>query len=96
VGNAVRHAHDRRKIRQILVESTVRGRWRHLLEISVWDVDGIRAPRIPDPATAAMQLLDMPDDAVSGRGLLMVATWSDEIGIDFGGRGKRIWCRWRL
>lgn len=96
-GNAVRHACDPRTKRRIWVESTIRRRCRRLfLEVSVWDIDRCTVPSLPDPATAGLRLLDLPEDAVSGRGLLLVALQSDEIGVDLGPHGKRVWCRWAL
>jgi anti-sigma regulatory factor (Ser/Thr protein kinase) len=96
-GNAVRHAHDPRKIRRFLVESTIRPiRRRFTLEVSVWDIDLCHIPPLPDPATAAARLFSMDEDAMSGRGLLFAASLSDGIGIDRGPHGKRVWCRWHL
>ncbi|WP_164331344.1 ATP-binding protein [Streptomyces sp. RLB1-9] len=95
--NAVRHAHDPRRNNQILTEVTIRViRRRPHLEISVWDIDGRRIPDIPNPDTAALQLADVSDGAIGGRGLLLIAAMTDEIGYDLRPQGKRIWCRWAL
>lgn len=96
--NAVRHAHDCRRIRQFLVQVSIRNicRLPHL-EVSVWDVDWRRTPNLPDPGTAGVELLTMAEEVTGGRGLLLVASLAEEIGYDFVPRhGKRIWCRWAL
>jgi anti-sigma regulatory factor (Ser/Thr protein kinase) len=96
-GNAVRHAHDSRKNALVLTEATIRVIRRRLhLEVSVWDIDRHRLPRLPDPATAPLELFGMPEGATGGRGLLLVATLAEEVGYVRGPHGKRIWCRWAL
>jgi anti-sigma regulatory factor (Ser/Thr protein kinase) len=96
-GNAIRHAHDPRRRPQVLTEATIRAIRRRLyLEVSVWDIDKHRIPDIPDPATAPVALFGMAEEATGGRGLLLVATLSEEIGCVRGPHGKRIWCRWPL
>lgn len=97
-GNAIRHAHDHRRVTQILIQATIRTICqRPRLEISVWDVDWRRTPPLPDPDTAGTELSGMSDEAVGGRGLLLVASLAEEIGYDRVPRhGKRIWCRWTL
>jgi anti-sigma regulatory factor (Ser/Thr protein kinase) len=96
--NAVRHAHDSRTIKQILVQVAVRRiQNRPYLEISVWDVDWHRMPPLPNPDTAEGQLFGMTDEDIGGRGLLLVASLAEDIGYDrFPRHGKRIWCRWAL
>jgi anti-sigma regulatory factor (Ser/Thr protein kinase) len=97
-GNAIRHAKDPRLRRWFHVECNVLGMRRRYVELGVHDIDGVHIPVLPDPATAADQLLDMDEDAESGRGLLLVAMRSDGIGVDHGPglNGKRMWCRWYL
>jgi anti-sigma regulatory factor (Ser/Thr protein kinase) len=94
--NAVRHALDPRRNPQILTGATVRPISRRLyLEIGVSDFDRHWFPDLPDQATAARKLFELPLET-RGRGLLLVASLADEIGYERGPNGKRIWCRWPL
>lgn len=96
-GNAVRHARDPRMSPLILTGATIRPIRGHLhLEVSVWDFDRHWVPDLPDRDTAALKLFGMPEGAIGGRGLLLVATLADEVGYDRRSHSKRIWCRWPL
>jgi anti-sigma regulatory factor (Ser/Thr protein kinase) len=96
--NSVRHARDRRRAPKFQVQCAIRRlRRRYHLEVAVWDIDMWHVPDLPDPDTAAVRLFNMLDqDAVSGRGLLLVAMQADELGYDLGPHGKRLWSRWAL
>jgi anti-sigma regulatory factor (Ser/Thr protein kinase) len=95
--NAVEHAHDHRARAWFHVSCQITGRYRRSLRLAVHDIDGQHIPSLTTREKAPELLFSM-DEAEEGRGLLLVAMYADEIGIEYGRgiNGKEIWCSWDL
>ncbi|WP_428957857.1 ATP-binding protein [Streptomyces sp. cg35] len=95
--NAVRHAKDVRERPSFTVSVCVVGRRLRSLRLEVYDHDAANVPAFPDPKDAPELLYSIDPIEDGGRGLALVATSADRVGVTPRGRdGKTVWCEVRL